>query len=137
MSAMTRSVCAAAAVFALLGWFGAKPVIAADKTDVGVINCLMSTEVKNREGAQGWWDRRSEAEHKVILALPCEERYIPMVCIFLYEPDLIDCTNKGVAEKRATAACQAKGYDLMSQELADCKAQFKKTFKPPFPRVTS
>lgn len=89
------------------------------------------------DGARGWWDRRTAAQHKVILALPCEERYIPMVCIFLYEPDLVDCTNKGVAEKRATAACQKKGFDLMSQELADCKDEFKKTFKPPFPRVTS
>src|SRR5882757_847001 len=121
MAAMTRSICAAALVLGALICLGSKSVLAASKDDVGVINCLMSDRVKNREGAQGWWDRRTDAQHKIILALPCEERYIPMVCIYLFEPDLADCTNKGVAEKRATAFCQAKGLDLMSQELADCK----------------
>lgn len=122
---------------ALTAVAGQPPAHAVSDKDEGVIECLMSTRVKNKDGAQGWWDRRTDQQRRLILALPCNERYIPMVCIFLYDPDLVGCTNKGVAESRATAACQAKGYDLMSQELADCKAEFKKTFKPPFPRVSS
>jgi hypothetical protein len=137
MSAMMRALCAAAFVLAATVLIGERQAFAVSSSDEGVIACLMSDRVKNREGAQGWWDRRTDAQHKIILALPCEERYIPMVCIYLFEPDLADCTNKGVAEKRATAFCQAKGFDLMSQELADCKGKFKKTFKPPFPHVSS
>lgn len=81
---------------------------------------------------QEWWDKRTPEQQKYIRELPCNERYIPMTCIFLFDPDLKGCTNKAVAESRANAACQAKGYDLMSEEMADCKAEFKKTFKPPF-----
>jgi hypothetical protein len=135
-------ICAAALMFVIETGVRTPAFAATDKNPVGdrdeaILQCLMSPLVKNVDGARGWWDRRTAAQHKIILALPCEERYIPMVCIFLYAPDLTDCTNKGVAESRAPAACQKKGFDLMSQELADCKEEFKKTFKPPFPRVTS
>ena len=82
---------------------------------------------------QAWWDRRTPEEQKYIGQLPCDDRYIPMTCIFLFDPDIKGCTNKGVADRRANAACQAKGYDLMSQEMADCKEAYKKNFKPPFP----
>jgi hypothetical protein len=137
MARLARGALALAFMLALSLSLWGQSAYAVSESDEGVVNCLMSSRVQNREGAQGWWDRRTEAQRKIILALPCSERYIPMVCIFLYDPDLTDCTNKGVAESRATAACQAKGYDLMSQELADCKAEFKKTFKPPFPHVSS
>lgn len=137
MATFARGFVGFAFVLALLAGVARQPAFAVSENDEGVVNCLMSSRVQNREGAQGWWDRRTEAQRKIILALPCSERYIPMVCIFLYEPDLVDCTNKGVAESRATSACQAKGYELLSQELVDCKAEFKKTFKPPFPHVSS
>ncbi|MCE9649245.1 MAG: hypothetical protein K8R18_06425 [Parvibaculum sp.] len=84
------------------------------------------------ERMQEWWDKRTPEQQTYIRDLPCKERYIPMVCIFLFDPDLKGCTNKGVAESRANAVCQAKGYDLMSQELLDCKNNYKKTFKMPF-----
>ncbi len=105
--------------------------------DEAVAACLSSDRVKNLDGARAWWKRRSAEEQRIIVSLPCSERYIALTCIFLYDPDLIGCTNKGVAQKRATDACQAKGYELMSQELADCTEEYKKTFKPPFPGTSS
>jgi hypothetical protein len=81
---------------------------------------------------QEWWDKRSPDQQTYIRDLPCDERYIPMVCIFLFEPDLKGCTNKGVAEFRANRSCEAKGLDILSQEMLDCKTEFKKTFKAPF-----
>lgn len=109
----------------------------AAETDDAIANCLQSERTTSKEGTMAWWNRRTPEQQKTILSLPCEERYIPMVCVFLFDPDFVGCTNKGVAEKRATAACQAKGYDLMSQELADCKTEFKKTFKAPLPGASS
>lgn len=95
--------------------------------------CMQSATRKIPDARmQEWWDKRTPEQQKYIRELPCDERYIPMVCIFLFEPDLKDCTNKRVAEMRANASCQAKGLDLMSQEMADCKTEYKKTFKPPF-----
>jgi hypothetical protein len=123
--------------FILAGAIGVcRAEAAADNFD-DFYKCPMSSEIKNREGALGWWSRRSAEQQRVVLALPCEERFVPLVCIFLYEPDLIGCTNKGIAEYRANKYCQAKCYDLLSQEMADCKQQFKKTFKRPFPPATS
>ena len=81
---------------------------------------------------QEWWDKRNPEQQKYIRELPCDERYITMVCIFLFDPDLKGCTNHGVAESRASAACQAKGLDLLSQEMSDCKDAYKKTFHAPF-----
>lgn len=96
-------------------------------------DCMQSTTRKIPDSRmQEWWDKRTPEQQKYIRELPCDERYIPMVCIFLFEPDLKGCTNKGVAEMRASAACQAKGLDLLSQEMADCKTEYKKTFKQPF-----
>lgn len=79
-----------------------------------------------------WWNRRSADEKKYISELPCEQRYIPMVCIFLFEPDLRGCTNKGGAEYRADKACTAEGHALLSEAHQACKERFKKTFVPPF-----
>jgi hypothetical protein len=95
--------------------------------------CMQSDSRHLPEGRlQEWWDKRTPDQQKYIRELPCKERYIPMVCIFLFDPDLKGCTNKGVAEARANASCETKGYDLLSQEMADCKATYKKSFKPPF-----
>lgn len=113
----------------VVAWTSMPGAALADKAP----ECMQSETRKiPDERMQEWWDKRSPEQQKYIRELPCNERYIPMVCIFLFDPDLKGCTNKGVAESRANAACQSKGYDLMSQELADCKSDFKKTFKSPF-----
>ena len=99
--------------------------------------CPMSDQIKDKPAAIAWWNRRSETEQRLVLGVPCVERFVPIVCIFLYDPDLNKCTNDGLAEYHANKSCQAKGLDLLSQEMADCKAKFKKTYKPPFSKVTS
>lgn len=80
-----------------------------------------------------WWSRRTPEQKKYISELPCQERFIPMVCIFLFDPDLRGCTNRGVAEYRADKSCTDKGLALLSEEHAACKEDFKKSFAPPFP----
>ena len=115
--------------FGVFAWTAMPTAALADKAP----ECMQSdTRRIPEERMQEWWDKRTPEQQKYIRELPCKERYIPMVCIFLFDPDLKGCTNKGVAESRASAACQAKGYDLMSQEFADCKSDYKKNFKPPF-----
>ena len=99
----------------------------------GVPECIDSEKSGNPQATAAWWSRRSAEEKKYISELPCNERYIPMICIFLWEPDLRDCTNRRVAEYRADKACSEKGYELLSEEHAACKEEFKKTFVPPFP----
>ena len=118
-----------ASAFGLILWTGLPSVASADQVPA----CTQST-TRNIPQArmQEWWDKRTPEQQTYIRELPCDERYIPMVCIFLFDPDLKGCVNKGVAEFRASASCQAKGYDLMSQEQLDCKNDFKKTFKKPF-----
>ena len=86
----------------------------------GVPECIDSEKSGNPQATAAWWGRRSAEEKKYISELPCEERYIPMVCIFLYDPDLRGCTNKGVAEYRADKACSKKGHELLSVEHAAC-----------------
>lgn len=113
------------------------PAAAADQGLEDYLKCPMSSEIKNKDGAMGWWHRRSPEQQRIVLALPCEERFVPIVCIFLYDPNLVECSNKGLAEYRANKACEATGLDLLSQEMADCKAKFKKTFKQPFSATTS
>jgi hypothetical protein len=103
----------------------------------GVPECIDSDKDGNPQATAAWWGRRSAEEKKYISELPCEERYIPMVCVFLWDPDLRGCTNNGVAEYRADKACTAEGYELLSAEHAACKERFKKTFVPPFPNPTS
>jgi hypothetical protein len=105
---------------------------AADDGLQDYLKCPMSSEIKNKEGAMGWWQRRTPEQQRIVLALPCEERFVPIVCIFLYDPNLVDCSNRGLAEYRANKACQTKGLDLLSQEMADCKQEFKKKLKQPF-----
>ena len=95
--------------------------------------CLQSSTRKIPDASmQEWWDKRKPDQQNYIRNLPCDERYIPMVCIFLFDPDLKGCTNKGVAEYRANKACEAKGLDILSEEMLDCKNDFKKSFKVPF-----
>jgi len=81
---------------------------------------------------QAWWDRRSPLEQKIIRALPAEERYIASVCIFLYDPDLAACTNRGVARKRASKYCSDQGHELLTEEMAACEKAFEASFKPIF-----
>ncbi|WP_143710239.1 hypothetical protein [Parvibaculum lavamentivorans] len=104
----------------------------------GVPECIDTNKAgqSNPQATAAWWGRRSAEEKKYISELPCEERYIPMVCVFLYEPDLRGCTNKGVAEYRADKACTEKGHALLSEAHAACKEDFKKTFSPPFPSAS-
>lgn len=123
----------------LYGWFTFSSILFTSPTPAmalgtveDYLKCPMSDQIKNKDAAIGWWNRRSESEQRIILAIPCVERFVPIVCIFLYDPDLVQCTNKGLAEYRANKACQETGLDLLSQEMADCKATFKKTFKQPF-----
>lgn len=105
----------------------------------GVPECIdTKDESRNNPGATAqWWGRRSAEEKKYISDLPCEERFIPMVCIFLYDPDLRACTNKGVAEYRADKECSSKGHALLSTAHAACKEDFKKSFTPPFGGTSS
>lgn len=96
------------------------------------LKCPLSDAIKDVDAAIAWWDRRSPLEQKLIAALPCDERFVPIVCVFLYNPDLTKCTNDGLAEYHANKTCQAKGIDLLSQDMSDCKEKYKKTYKPPF-----
>ncbi|MBX3503843.1 MAG: hypothetical protein KF895_00080 [Parvibaculum sp.] len=98
-----------------------------------VPECIDSDKTGNPQATAAWWGRRSPEQKKYISELPCEQRYIPMVCIFLWDPDLRGCTNKGVAEYRADKACSAKGHAILSEAHEACKADFKKSFTPPFP----
>lgn len=96
-------------------------------------DCLSSDKrPSNPANTDGWWDRRTAEEQHYIRTLPCEERYIPTVCIFLFNPDLRACTIKGVAEKRANAACMAEGYELLTPEMANCEKKFISNFEPEF-----
>lgn len=104
-----------------------------------IIPDCINSDTNGTRPADGiaWWNRRTEEQKKYIRELPCQERYIPMVCIFLWEPDLRGCTNKGVAEYRANKSCEEQGYALLSEEHVACKERYKKTFVPPFPGPTS
>jgi hypothetical protein len=137
MRVLARATLAVAFCAASILVPGAERALAADDGLQDYLKCPMSSEIKNKEGAMGWWHRRTPQQQRIVLALPCEERFVPIVCIFLYDPDLVDCSNKGLAEYRANKACEAKGYDLLSQEMSDCKQNFKKTFKQPFSATTS
>jgi hypothetical protein len=113
----------------LMMWMVMPSAAHADKAP----DCMQSDTRGLPEGRlQEWWDKRTPEQQTYIRELPCNERYIPMVCITLFDPDLKGCTNKGVAEYRANKACEAKGFDILSQEMLDCKTEFKKTFKVPF-----
>lgn len=98
-----------------------------------VPECIDSDKAGNPQATAAWWNRRSPEQKKYISELPCEQRFIPMVCIFLWDPDLRGCTNKGVAEYKADKACSAEGHALLSEAHSSCKERFKKTFTPPFP----
>lgn len=86
----------------------------------------------NPTATAAWWGRRSAEEKKYISELPCEERFIPMICIYLFEPDLRGCVNRRVAEFRGDRACAAKGHEILSEERAACTKEFMKSFAPPF-----
>ena len=92
----------------------------------------------NATKAKAWWDRRSPQEQKYITELPCEERYIPMVCIFLWEPDLRGCVNKRVGDYRASKYCDQQGFEMLSEAHAACQKKWlKEKYKEPFPNASS
>lgn len=102
----------------------------ASESDEQASACLAQKTPDEQAKALSWWGRRSADEKKVLLSVSCEERYIPAVCIFLYDPDLKGCTAKGVAEYRAERACAAKGYKILTQEFVDCKEDWKRKTTP-------
>jgi hypothetical protein len=123
------------AIASLLVWALSLPLAVVPAAALGTVEdylaCPMSDQIKDKPAAIAWWNRRSETEQRLVLSVPCEERFVPIVCIFLYDPDLKKCTKDGLAEYHANKSCQAKGLDLLSQEMADCKADYKKTYKAP------
>ncbi|MEX0838727.1 MAG: hypothetical protein WD034_04275, partial [Parvibaculum sp.] len=52
-----------------------------------VPDCIDSSDSRAQNTA-AWWGRRTAEEKHLITELECKERFIPMVCIFLWEPDL-------------------------------------------------
>lgn len=116
--------------FGLIAWMAVPQAAHADKAP----DCMESSTRHLPEGRmQEWWDKRTPEQQKYIRELPCDERYIPMTCIFLFDPDLKECTNKGVTEFRASRSCEGKGMDIMSEEFAACKETYKKANAQPFP----
>lgn len=116
--------------FGVMAWTSFPQAAHADKAP----DCMQSDTRGLPEGRlQEWWDKRSPEQQKYIRELPCKERYIPMTCIALFDPDLKECTNKGVIESRASRSCEGKGMDIMSEEFAACKEKYKKTAAQPFP----
>lgn len=109
----------------LLGAHSAKA-----ESDEEAAACLAQKTPDDQAKALSWWGRRSADEKKILLSVSCEERYIPAVCIFLYDPDLKGCTAKGVAEYRAERACAAKGFKILTQEFVDCKEDWKRKSTP-------
>lgn len=95
-------------------------------------HCLDSPTQGNRAAGDGWWSRRSAQEQRYMIELPCEEKYIVAICVFLYDPDLKGCTNKGVARFRADRHCAAQGHEILSEERAACSQEFVANFKPVF-----
>ncbi len=124
-------------VFGLLGavllssTFASTPV-AAVETYEEFRHCLDSPTQGNRAAGDGWWSRRSAEEQKYMIELPCEEKYIVAICVFLYDPDLKGCTNKGVARFRADRHCAAQGHEILSEERAACTQEYVANFKPVF-----
>lgn len=92
--------------------------------------CLAPSSAEELANAKSWWDRRSAEEQAIMLSLPCEERFMPAVCIFLFEPDLKACTAKRVAEYRANRVCDAKGLEILTQEFVDCTEDYKRKTAP-------
>ena len=92
--------------------------------------CLAPQSAEELSNARAWWNRRTAEEQSIMLSLPCEERFMPAVCIFLFEPDLKSCTAKRVADYRANRVCDAKGLELLTQEFVDCTEDYKRKTAP-------
>ncbi|MEG9862610.1 MAG: hypothetical protein V6Z81_09050 [Parvularculales bacterium] len=94
--------------------------------------CLMNEE-RPVEETIAWWNRRSPEEQELMMSLPCEERYIPAVCIFLGGGEqpiewVRECSDKQVAERRSFATCQEKGFEMMTEEFVACQDEVKATY---------
>jgi hypothetical protein len=109
----------------------ASPASAEDVYDE-LRHCLDSATQGNPTEGANWWNRRSSEEQKYMIELPCEEKYIVAVCVFLYEPDLKGCTNKGVARFRADRHCASQGHEILSEERAACSREYVANFNPVF-----
>lgn len=94
--------------------------------------CINNAKDANQTEGLNWWNRRTPEQQRYMLELPCEEKYIVAVCVFLYNPDLKGCTNKGVARYRADRHCAAQGHEILSPEKAACEAEFVANFNPVF-----
>jgi hypothetical protein len=94
--------------------------------------CLDSATQGNPVEAQNWWDRRTPEAQNYMRTLPCEERYIVAVCVFLYEPDLKACTNKGLARFRGDRHCAEQGHAMLSESKAACMEEYEQNFSDGF-----
>lgn len=93
--------------------------------------CIASEGAPEGE-AQAWWDRRNATEQRLLRELPCDQRHITTVCIFLYDPDVVECTNRGVARYLSARHCADQGHALLSESEAACKAEFEAGYPPTF-----
>ena len=94
--------------------------------------CTNNAADANQTEGLNWWNRRTPEQQRYMLELPCEEKYIVTICVFLYDPDLKGCTNKGVARYRADRHCAAQGHEILSPEKAACEATYVANFAPVF-----
>ncbi|MEQ9519751.1 MAG: hypothetical protein RLN89_09960 [Parvibaculum sp.] len=94
--------------------------------------CTNNAKDANQTEGLNWWNRRTPQQQRYMLELPCEEKYIVTICVFLYDPDLKGCTNKGVARYRADRHCAAQGFEILSEEKAACEKEYVANFKPVF-----
>lgn len=94
--------------------------------------CLDSVTQGNPVEAQNWWDRRTPEAQNYMRTLPCEERYIVAVCVFLYDPDLKACTNRGLARFRGDRHCAAQGHEILSESKATCMTEYERNFSAVF-----
>ena len=97
-------------------------------------DCLVSDTREGAEkGGPEWWSRRSEEEKRYLRELPCEEKYLATVCIFLFDPNLKECVNRSVGDRRANHYCSEQGHAILSPEMAQCEKNYlATTYKPPF-----
>jgi|GEM_PF-906039 len=105
---------------------------AADETYEQMRACLDSVTQGDENAGQAWWDRRSAEQQRYMRELPCEEKYIVAVCVFLYDPDLKACTNRGVARFRGDRHCAVQGHEILSESKAACMRDYETNFQGVF-----
>ena len=108
------------------------PATAADETYEQMRACLDSVTQGDENAGQAWWDRRDAEQQRYMRELPCEEKYIVAVCVFLYDPDLKACTNRGVARYRGDRHCATQGHEILSESKAACMRDYESNFQGVF-----